>query len=202
MADTKPFLWRRRLTAGFLIASACVQVLAAKPVPAEADKLAGHPADIAPSAYLYRADRQAEESPPEAWVLLMQHANLPFDQPVDTKAPAVKQVLCGLLWEEVRPVRRLALSWPARAKNKPAPDQLVVSCFDGQDDTAHTWWNPRTVKEVASPEVSADGCTYSYTIPVDTWGVVAAVRGPKEASAFAVPELQAFVCDKWMQMDV
>src|SRR5262245_52837034 len=62
---------------------------------------AGQPADIAASAYLYRADRSPEANPPEAWVLLMQHAGLPFDRPVDTNAPAVKQALCGLLWEEV-----------------------------------------------------------------------------------------------------
>ena len=179
-----------------------MQAVMAGPATAEVDKLAGQAADIAPSAYLYRADRPAEQNPPEAWVLLMQHANLPFDQPVDTKAPAVKQALCGLLWEEVRPVRRLVLSWPRKAKNQPAPDQLVVSCFNGRDDTAHTWWNPRTVKEAAAPEVSADGRTYSYAIPVDTWGVMVAVRGPKEASAFTVPTLQAFVADQWKQMDV
>jgi len=179
-----------------------VRVLAAGPVPADVDKLAGQPADIAPSAYLYRADRPTQENPPEAWVLLMQHANLPFDQPVNTNAPAVKRALCGLLWEEVRPVRRLVLSWPPETRNKPAPDQLVVSCFNGQDDTAHTWWNPRTVKEAVPPEVSADGCAYSYAIPVDTWGVVAALLDPKEASAFAVPVLQAFVADQWKQMDV
>ena len=176
--------------------------LAAGLVPADADNLAGQPADIAPSAYLYLADRRVEENPPEAWVLLMQHANLPFDQPVNTNAPGVRQALCGLLWEEVRPVRRLVLSWPPETKNKPAPEELLVSCFNGQDDTAHTWWNPRTVKEAAPPEVSADGCTYSYTIPVDTWGVLAAVRGLKEAAAFAVPALQAFVADQWKQMDV
>jgi hypothetical protein len=174
----------------------------AGPGPGDEDKLAGQPADVAPSAYLYRADRRAEDNPPEAWVLLMQHANLPFDQPVNTTAPAVKQALCGLLWEEVRPVRRLVLSWPPDAKNKPAPDQLVVSCFNGQDDTAHTWWNPRTVKETAAPKVNAEGCAYSYTIPVDTWAVVVAVRDPKEASAFAVPELQALVPEHWKQMDV
>jgi hypothetical protein len=79
---------------------------------------------------------------------------------------------------------------------------LVVSCFNGQDDTAHTWWNPRTFKEAASPEVSADGCMYSCAIPMDTWGVVAALRSPKEASAFSVPAVQAFMPDKWKQMDV
>jgi hypothetical protein len=132
------------------------------------DKLKGKPANVASSAYLYRADRAAEDNPPEAWVLLMQHASLPFDQPVNTDAPAVKRVLCGLLWEEVRPVRRLVLSWARGTKNKPAPDELVVTAFNGQDDTAHTWWNPRTVKEAAAPEVSVDGCAYSYAIPVDT----------------------------------
>ena len=179
-----------------------MRAFAAEPAPAKVDKLAGQPADIAPSAYLYRADRRAEENPPEAWILLMQHANLPFDKPPDRNAQAVKQALCGLLWEEVRPVRRLVLSWPRKGKRVPQPDQLVVSCFDGRDDTAHTWWNPRTVKKAPAPEVSADGRTYSYAIPVDTWAVVVAVRGPKEASAFAVPALQAFVADQWKQMDV
>ena len=202
MVNSTPLLWIRRLAVGLWAGAACVRVVTAGLVPADVDKLAGQPADIAPSAYLFRADRAAEKNPPEAWVLLMQHANLPFDQPVDWNAPAVKHTLSGLLWEEVRPVRRLVLSWPRGAKNRPAPDQLVVSCFNGQDDTAHTWWNPRTVKEAALPEVSADGCTYSYAIPVDTWGVVAAVRGPKEASAFAVPALQAFAADQWKQMDV
>ena len=75
--------------------------------------MTGQPADIASSAYLYRADRKAADNPPEAWVLLMQYANLPFDKPVDVNAPAVKKALCGLLWEEVRPVRRVELSWPA-----------------------------------------------------------------------------------------
>ena len=190
------------MAAGLLAGAVWAGVAAAGPVSAQVDKLLGQPADIAPSAYLYRADRRAEENPPEAWVLLMQHANLPFDQPMDTNAPAVQQALCGLLWEEVRPVRRLVLTWPRKAKNKPAPDQLVVSCFNGQDDTAHTWWNPRTINEAAPPQVSADGCAYSYAIPVDTWGVVAAVRGPKAASAFAVPAMQAFGPDQWKQMDV
>src|ERR1039458_7816619 len=100
MVSTPPLLWTKRLVAGVWAGAACLRAVMAGPGPAHVDKLAGQPADIAPSAYCYRADRRAEETPPEAWVLLMQHANLPFDQPVDTNAPAVKQVLCGLLWEE------------------------------------------------------------------------------------------------------
>jgi len=166
------------------------------------DELAGQPADIAPSAYLYRADRKAEENPPEAWVLLMQYGNLPFDQPVDQNAPAVKQALCGLLWEEVRPLQRLELSWPAQAANQPAADELAVSWFDGRDETAHTWWNPRALKEAGKPAVSADGRTYSYSIPAETWGVVVALRGQKEAAGFAVPAIRAFTAQRWKQMDV
>ena len=175
---------------------------AAEPMGAEIDTMTGQPADIASSAYLYRADRKAADNPPEAWVLLMQYANLPFDKPVDVDAPAVKKALCGLLWEEVRPVRRVELSWPAETQNRPAPQDLMLAYFDGSDGTAHTWWNPRTVREAAQPDVSADGCTYRYAIPVDTWGVVVAVRGEKDAGAFAVPALRALVPDAWKRMDV
>jgi hypothetical protein len=177
-------------------------LLAGVAAAAASGELAGQPADIAPSAYLYRADCKAEENPPEAWVLLMQHGNLPFDQPVDLNAPAVKQALCGLLWEEVRPLQRLELSWPSQATNQPRADELVVSWFDGMDDAAHTWWNPRALKEAGNPLMSADGRTYSYTVPAETWGIVVALRGQKDAAAFAVPAMRAFVAQRWKQMDV
>ena len=179
---------------------------------ADLDRLVGQPADIAPSAYCYRADRKAEDNPPESWLLLVQYAGLPFTKPVDRTAAAIRNALCGLLWEEVRPLRQVELSWPADAKNRPAPDELTLAYFDGTDDTAHTWWSPRYVRETApptlegyapgmwnwphvrhadKPKVSADGLTYIYTIPMDTWGVVVAGRGPKEARAFSVPTIRA-----------
>src|SRR5258708_33432993 len=52
----------------------------------ELAKLVGRPADIAPSAYAYRADRKMDENAPESWILLMQHGGLPYDRPVDTNA--------------------------------------------------------------------------------------------------------------------
>jgi hypothetical protein len=177
-------------------------IMAAEPAGLDLSGLVGKPADVAPSAYLYRADRKAEENPPEAWLLLMQYADLPFDKPLDAGAPKLKKALCGLLWEEVRPVRRIELRWPAEAKNRPAPDDLVLAYFDGADNAAHTWWNPRTIKEAARPEVSAGGSLYSYTIPADTWGVVVAVRGQKDASTAAVPAMRAIVPDTWKQMDL
>jgi len=57
----------------------------------------------------------------------MQYADLPFDKPVDVNAPAVKKMLCGLLWEEVRPVRCVESSWPADARTRPAPQDLLLA---------------------------------------------------------------------------
>jgi hypothetical protein len=180
----------------------CVLDLAVPSVSARLDDAPGQPADIASSAYLYRADRAVGQNPPEAWILLLQRADMSFTHPLDIHAPAVRQALCGLLWEEVRRVDRLDLCWPASAKRKPSPEELEVAYFDGVDDAAHTWWNPRAIREAAQPEVSADGSLYSYKIPVDTWGVVVSVRGTNAAAAFAVPELRAYAPDEWKPLDV
>ncbi len=182
--------------------TACALIAGAPSASASLGDSPGQPADIASSAYLYRADRAVAQNPPEAWILLMQRADMSFTQPLDVHAPAVQKALCGLLWEEVRHVDRFDLCWPPNAKRKPSPEQLEVACFDGADGAAHTWWNPRTTKEAAKPEVIADGNVYSYKIPTDTWGVVVSLRGSNAAAAFAVPELRAFAPDKWKQSDV
>ena len=144
----------------------------------------------------------AEQNPPESWILLMQYANLPLNQPVAVKTPALGQVLCGLLWEEVRPVRKVMLSWTVDQLIRPSPDELVLIYFDATDATAHTWWNPRTIKEAGKPEVSPDGRTFTYAIPVDTWGVVASIRGPNPASHFACPKIRALVPDVWKRVEI
>ena len=115
-------------------------VPAAGAVAPESDKLVGQPADIASSAYLYRADRKPEENAPESWLALMRYANMPLNKPVDVNAPAIKQVLCALLWEEIRPIRQVELSWVADAKNRPAPEELTVTTLDNRG-TASSWWN-------------------------------------------------------------
>ena len=69
------------------------------------DRLVGQPADIASSAYQYRADRKAEENAPESWIGLMQYLGAPQDRPLDTSTKEARKVLCSLLWEEVRPIR-------------------------------------------------------------------------------------------------
>ena len=98
----------------------------------EADlvKLVGQPADIASSAYQYRADRKADQNQPESWLALMRYANQPLNKPVDVNAPAIKQALCGLLWEEIRPVKTLELTWAADAKRRPAPEELAITTLN------------------------------------------------------------------------
>lgn len=176
--------------------------LAIHPAQAAPGELAGQPADLAHSAYQFRADRPATDNPPEAWILLLQQAGQPFDQPLDATAPAVKKALCGLLWEEVRPIRRVELCWPPEAPHKPAPEDLVLTYFDATDATAHTWWNPRSIKEAPAPEASPDGLAYAYTIPVDTWGIVASLRQAPTAAGFTVPAIRAFGPGVWKQMRV
>jgi len=173
--------------------SACALALAVPSGMATPDNAPGQPADIAASAYLYRADRAVGQNPPEAWILLMQRGDMPFTQPLDLQAPVVKKALCGLLWEDVRRVDHLELCWTPGTARKPSPEELEVTCLDGADEAAHTWWNPRAIREAAQPEVSADGSVYSYKIPVDTWGVIVSVRGTSVAAGFAVPELHAYL---------
>jgi hypothetical protein len=182
--------------------SGCLALAQAGTTSVDAARLVGQPVDIAPSAYRYSADRLLDQNTPESSILLMQHANLRFDEPVDLKAPALAGVLCGLLWEEVRPVRRVELSWAKGSRRRPPAGDIVLTYFDATDGTAHTWWNPRSQKEAVGPEVSTDGLSYTYRIPVDTWGVVASLRGGKSALGLDSPAIRAFVPDTWKRADV
>lgn len=162
---------------------------------------AGQPADVSSSAYLYRADRADSANTPESMLLLVQRANLPYDRPIDRAAPAVRSVLCGLLWEEVRQVRLLELHWPGTGP-VPAPGDLEVRCFDAGDAQAHTWWNPRTERVLAQPKVAPDRRTYTYAVPVDTWGITVSMSGGRSAAGVAAPALHAFGQERWKSVDV
>jgi hypothetical protein len=169
--------------------------------PPEWDRLVGQPADIAPSAYQYRADRQPEENAPESWLAVMRYAGRPLNKPVDVQAPAIKQALCALLWEEIRPVRQLELTWPADAKNRPAPEELVVTTLD-QQGSASSWWNNlKAVKKPVAATVSASGNTYLYDLHTDTCGLVISIGGTKVAAEYAVPAVRVLVADTWKSMD-
>jgi hypothetical protein len=173
---------------------------AERPNPA---KLLGQPADIAPSAYQYRADRNPEANPPESWIGLMKYARLPFDKAVAVSAPAWKKVLCGLIWEEVRRVRRVALVWNGAPQRRPKADEIVLTYFDAEAaGKIPTWWNETVLREAGEAEVSADGNTYTFAIPVDTFGLVVSVRGQADASTCEVPAVRAFGPDLWKKMDL
>jgi len=169
---------------------------------ANLDQLVGQPVDIAPSAYQYRADRKPEDNAPESWLALMRFAGQPLNNPADTNAPAVKQVLTALLWEEIRPVNRLELVWPADAKRRPAPDQLVVTTLDNQGSASSWWNNLKAVANPVKPTVAADGLTYVYDLKKPTCGIVIGLVGDNRAAGFAVPAVRVLVADVWKKMEV
>ena len=144
-----------------------------------------------------------QQTPPESWIGLMQYAGLPLDRAVNVNAPALKKVLCGLIWEEVRRVRRVTLVWSGAGPRRPKPEDIVVTYFDAQaQGTIPTWWNKAVLRQAENPEVSSDGRTDTIAIPVDTFGLVVAVRGLLDASAYEVPMVRAFTPDVWKKMDL
>ena len=191
---------------GFSLLLTCAIALSAR-TSANADqpdleKLVGQPADIASSAYQYRADRNARQNAPESWLALMRYANQPLNKPVDLSAPAIKQVVCGLLWEEIRPVKTLELTWPADAKRRPAPEELAITTLTSQS-SASSWWNNLVaMKEAVKPTISGDGTTYVYDLGKDTCGIIVSVAGDKVASDYDVPTVRVLTADAWKKMDV
>ena len=110
----------------------------------------------------------------------MWYAHLPMNQPVDVNTPGLQRVLCGLLWEEIRPVQRLVLTWPGDAKRRPAPEQVAIAILANKG-TSSSWWNNlEAVPQALKPTLSADGRTYIYESPTETCGIVASVDGRQD----------------------
>jgi hypothetical protein len=170
--------------------------------PADLNRLVNQPADIVSSAYQYRADRKADENPPESWLALMHYAKLPLNKPLDANAPAIKRVLWGLLWEEIRSVQQLELTWAANARRQPAPAELTVTTLNNKG-AASSWWNNLiAVRQTLTPTVSADGKTYVYDLGRDTCGIVIGVAGDRIAANYDMPTVRALIPDVWKKMDV
>jgi len=166
------------------------------------DTLVGQCADITSSAYQYRADRKAEENPPESWLALMRYANQPLNKPLDLNASPIRQALLGLLWEEIRPVQRVELIWAAGATRRPSPEQLAITILKNQG-TASSWWNNLSAEEIRiKPTISDDGKTYVYGLQKATCGIVISVIGDKTASEYDVPMVRALVAETWKKMDI
>ena len=110
--------------------------------------LVGQGADFAPSAYFFRAGGKPDDNPPETVFLFegaLQHERA--------------GVICGLLWEEPRPVERIELSWSKDAQAVPRPADVVVRWLPHGNSSS--WWSRRgeAVKVAEEPDVSADGRT-------------------------------------------
>ncbi len=169
----------------------------------DVETLVGQPVDIASSAYQYRADRAADQNPPESWLAPMRCAKQPLNKPVNMNAPEMKNVLCSLIWEEVRRVRRVVLVWNGAPERRPKPEDVVLTFFDAEaPNNIPTWWNPTVLREAGKAEVSSDGTAYTFAIPVDIFGLVVGVRGGQSASAYEVPVVRAFTPDVWKKMDL
>ncbi len=166
------------------------------------DVLVGQPADIAPSAYEFRADRKPEENAPESWLALMHFAGMPLQRPLDIHEPVLRPVLRGLLWEEIRPLQRLELEWPATAKRRPAPEDLRITTLDSQSPSSSWWNNLRAVAKPVAASVSGDGGTYGYALDAQTCGVLVSLANGKNASDFDVPTVRALVAEPWKKMEL
>lgn len=162
------------------------------------DGLVGQSADIAPSAYQYRSDRSAEENPPETAFLFGAIGH-----------PKVG-VLCGLLWEEPRAVKRVEIHWPEGTKPVPQPQEIVLRW--SAVGRGASWWcrdNRADLAKVADrPEVSSDGRTYAYSIEALTQEaaldnlVVAVKEEAHSKETYGVPTVRVLTTEPWKRMDV
>ena len=183
------------LTAGGMVAAA--EVMAATSIASTNPALTSQPAQdfgslVGTSADIaqYRADRAVRDNPPESWLALMWYAHQAMNQPVDVNSLAIKQVLCGLLWEEIRPVQRLELTWSADLKRRPAPDEVVITILQNKGSSSSWWNNLEAVPKLVKPTLSGDGRSYLYEMPTDTCGIVVSVAGARIASEFEVPAVR------------
>lgn len=169
--------------------------------PADFEALAGQPVDIAPSSYLYRADRKPDANAPESWVAVMRYARQPLNQPADLNAPAVKSVLCALLWEEIRPIQRIELTWASKEQPRPSPADISLTTLDNQG-TASSWWNNLApVTKGVEATVSTDALTYAYELPTESCGLVLSVGSGRTAADYTVPSVRVLVAEKWKKVD-
>ena len=151
-------------------------------------------ADVAPSAYAYRADRKPQDNPPESYIALMRDAGQPLNKPFD---PAGKGTLCSLLWEENRPIESLVLTWPKSARRIPSAQALNVDALV-PTSSANSWWNNLTPEPLAEPAVSEDGRTLTYTVSRVTCGLIVKTL----TQGVDMPQVHAYEPFRWKPMSL
>ncbi len=147
---------------------------------AELDKLVGQPVDIAPWAYLWRADRAVQEKP-EAYFIPRRLDRI--DKVYRTAATALSphqlkssnyanqpdmlkpfppqpkgRLQTGLLWTGGLHDYKVELHWPAGLEKIPSPEAVEVRVYP----TAWGWFGWTVDAILRNPEVSADRRTWTY----------------------------------------
>ena len=149
--------------------------------PAQLDKLAGQPVDIAPWGYAWRADRAVQDKPEANFiprrlermdrVYRTAFAEMPeaerksihYEMPELLKPllPAPKgRLQAGLVWTGRLADYQVELLWPADAA-VPTPDAVEVRSFP----TPFGWFGWTVDQILGAPEVSADRRTWRYRSP-------------------------------------
>ena len=197
------------VVSGFTLVACWVQVVECEtdgatfpPTGASLATLVGQPANIALSAYLYRSDRRPEENPPEAEFLFAAHKQ---DK---------TRVLCGLLWEEPRPVERVEITWPKAVKVVPRPEDVAVRWLPHGNSSS--WWSRRAAGKgplaIATTEVdrvSADGRTLIYAVDalrpevaLDNLIVTLKDGVSLPSEPYATPSVRVITPESWKLMEV
>ncbi len=162
----------------------------------------GQPVDIASSAYQYRANRPAQASPPESLIAVKYAAHQPLNQPLNEAAPGVQQCLTSLIWEEIRPIQTLELTWPSKYPDQPKPDELEISALINNGASSSWWNNLSSVVQPIKPTVSRDGRTYRYPIGFNTCGLIVSTPKRTDSHLYSIPQVRVLVPQTWKSMDV
>lgn len=168
----------------------------------KAELMEGQPVDISRSAYQYGANRPAVTSPPESLIAVKYAAHQPLNRPLDEAAPEFKQVLTSLIWEEIRPIQTLELTWPAVSYNQPKPEELVISALVNSGGSSSWWNNLSSVVQMIKPKVSPDGRTYRYEIGLNTCGLILSTPKRTDTHLYSIPKVRVLAPDTWKSMDI
>ena len=179
-----------------LLVGACS--VTARAVAVDLEQSLGQPADIAPSAYLFRSDLRPEENPPET-ALLFTNA-IPH---------AKAGVLAGLLWEEPQPIARVELLWPEDASAVPPPRDLIIRWQP--HGPSSSWWSRRpggggelSIATADVAPVAGDPRRYAATLDAATQeraadNLVVALKdgAPRPPEPYAVPTVRVLTPETW-----
>ncbi len=175
---------------------------------AELDERVGQPVDLAPWAYLWRADRAVQERPEAYFIprrldridavyrtafsaLPEQELKSIHYQMPDLLKPLLPkpkgQLLAGLLWTGKLARYQVQLHWPAGVQEIPPQDAVEVRVYP----TSFGWFGWTVDRSLSQPEVSADHRTWTYTVVPD-----AKMDFAYNARVDAATEMVAVFCEQ------